>query len=173
MKLDEYQSQALQTAVYPLERALDYTALGLVSEVGELAEAYQYDVMNMLSEAGDAYWYLAAIADSLGTTLGEICRTGDRSTVSLSEHCSLMILALTAEAGAIAGVVKKSIRDDGGSLTKAKRAKIEYHMLRVLALLDHFCDLVGSSRDKAMIHNLNKLSDRKSRGTLRGSGNAR
>lgn len=186
-ELDAYQSQALQTAIYPLERGLEYTVLGLLSEIGELEEVY-YDVTTErgngrywtarqlsegLSEAGDCYWYLAAIADSVGTTLGQL-ELGERA-IGMEFHNSrgLTLSALTREAGAIAGVVKKSIRDDGGALSKVKREQIEYHLPRVLALLDHFSTLLGSNRKAVMTKNLNKLSDRKVRGTLEGSGNHR
>lgn len=182
-ELDAYQSQALQTAIYPLERGLEYTVLGLLSEIGELEEVY-YSVTTErgngrywtapqlaegLSETGDCYWYTAAIADSIGTTLGQIGEVG----MELHNSRGLTLSALTREAGAIAGVVKKSIRDDGGALSKAKQEQIEYHLPRVLALLDHFSTLLGSNRKAVMNKNLNKLSDRKVRGTLEGSGNNR
>lgn len=186
-ELDEYQSQALQTAVYPLARALDYTVLGLVSEVGELAEVYadaNYDagagfgwpqtyVDDALSEIGDGFWYCAAIADAMGTTLGVITATSTRSTVHLSASRGLIMIALTKEAGAIAGIAKKAIRDNGGVLTAAKQREIEAHLLNVLALLEHFAVKLGSSRKGVMNKNLAKLSDRKARGTLQGSGNER
>ena len=38
VNLAEYTAHAGATAIYPLEHGVAYTALGLVSEVGELAE---------------------------------------------------------------------------------------------------------------------------------------
>lgn len=185
-ELDAYQSQALQTAIYPLERGLEYTVLGLLSEIGELAEVYidaNYSIGTggrwgaltevALSETGDCYWYTAAIADALGTTLGEIADTYLASTVYLSGSRGMLIVFLQREAGAIAGIVKKAIRDNAGMLTATKQAELEKRLLNVLALLDHLSSVLGSSRKAVMNKNLNKLSDRKVRGTLEGSGNHR
>ena len=187
MDLNAYQAEALTTAVYPLARELDYTIVGLLSEVGELAEVY-YDAKTVtenskgwtahylneaLSETGDCYWYTAAIADALRTTLGQIVNGGQQSTIALVRSRGLTLTALSREAGAIAGILKKTIRDDAGKIDTGKKQNIEYHLLRVLALLDHFCEMIGSTPHSAMNKNLNKLSDRKARGTLKGSGNNR
>lgn len=185
-ELDEYQSNALRTAIYPLERDLEYTTLGLLSEIGELAEVYidaNYGkgagrdwgalTAEALSETGDCYWYTAAIADAMGTTLGEIADTNLDSTIYLSGSRGMLIVFLQREAGAIAGIVKKAIRDNGGTLTAVKQVELEKRLLNVLALLDHFSTVLGSSRKAVMNKNLNKLADRKTRGTLEGSGNNR
>lgn len=186
-ELDLYQSNALQTAVYPLERALDYTVLGLLSEVGELEEVYYnantsvgagrvWSLAHMSeakSELGDLYWYTASIADALGTTLGQITTTAQRSTVVLLQSRGLTLSALTVEAGAIAGILKKAIRDEGGTLSCERRGLIEHHLLRVLALLDHFAVLLGTTGTRVRQANILKLADRKERGVIGGSGNAR
>lgn len=186
-ELDEYQSNALRTAIYPLERDLEYTTLGLLSEIGELAEVYidanyakgagKYwglDYLDeALSETGDCYWYTAAIADAMGTTLGLVELENPAEDVYLSGSRGMLIVFLQREAGAIAGIVKKAIRDNGGKLSREKKGEVEYHLLRVLALLDHLSKVLGSSRKAVMNKNLNKLADRKTRGTLEGSGNNR
>jgi NTP pyrophosphatase (non-canonical NTP hydrolase) len=76
MNLSQYQSEALQTAVYPLERALDYTVLGLASEAGEVAGKLKKIIRDgegnlddIADELGDVLWYCAAVADALGTNL--------------------------------------------------------------------------------------------------------
>lgn len=86
MKYDfeTYTTAAKRTAIYPRDRALEYLALGLTSEAGEVAgkikkllrdedswfteESYQA----LLSELGDVLWYLAMLADELYTPLGEV-----------------------------------------------------------------------------------------------------
>ena len=91
MDMDEYQTQAMNTAIYPDE--LLYPMLGLQSEVGELAGKLkkhfrdnEYEVtmenciaempaelrLEMAKEAGDILWYLTAIASDLGYSLEEI-----------------------------------------------------------------------------------------------------
>lgn len=84
MDLNQYQREALMTAVYPLDRDLEYTVLGLCSEAGELAgklkkvirdndgDLSSEHVRQMRDEAGDVLWYVAAVCDALGTTLGSV-----------------------------------------------------------------------------------------------------
>lgn len=75
-----YQELALQTAVYPHETALAYTALGLVNEAGEYAGKLkkvirgdkQLDVEAAAAELGEVLWYVAAAANALGVDLGVI-----------------------------------------------------------------------------------------------------
>ena len=83
LTLNDYQRMARRTAgtkqkSYKMEEAL----FGLAGEVGELCDHYKkfkhqghelnYD--HMAEEAGDVMWYLAEIADALGTTLEDIAR---------------------------------------------------------------------------------------------------
>lgn len=185
-ELDEYQSNALRTAIYPLDRSLEYTVLGLLSEIGELAEVYAtaktairaslgwstYHLSEATSETGDCYWYTAAIADAMGTTLGEIVALYEYDHGQFNSR-GLTVTSLTVEAGAIASVLKKAIRDDGGTLAPDKAELIAQNLRNVIGLLDHFCELVGSSRKAVMNKNLNKLADRSTRGVLQGSGNER
>jgi NTP pyrophosphatase (non-canonical NTP hydrolase) len=81
MELNTYQSEAMRTAVYPVDRGLEYATLGLASEAGEVAGKVkkvirdkdgiytEADRKEIASEAADVLWYLAAIARELGTTL--------------------------------------------------------------------------------------------------------
>lgn len=84
MNLNEYQDQAMSTAVFTEEYKILYPALKLNGEAGEVAEKVgkvlrdndgvfsadkRYDIALELS---DVLWYIAALADSLGYTLDEI-----------------------------------------------------------------------------------------------------
>ena len=83
LTLNDYQRMARRTAgtkrkADKMEEAL----FGLAGEVGELCDHYKkfmhqghelnYD--HMAEEEGDVLWYLAEIADALGTTLEDIAR---------------------------------------------------------------------------------------------------
>ena len=57
MKLNEYQSEAIDTAIYPKEEGMTYAVLGLVGESGEI---------------GDVLWYVANLANEIGMTLDEV-----------------------------------------------------------------------------------------------------
>lgn len=76
MNFGEYQSLAHETAIYPEDKALEYTALGLTSEAGEVAgkiKKYirdgEFDQTAVISELGDVLWYISELAYSLGYSL--------------------------------------------------------------------------------------------------------
>jgi len=93
MKLNEYQIQANETAIYP--EGLNYPILGLAGEAGELCNKYKKilrdkegeadvnDTDQLAKELGDVLWYVAQIATELGTDLETVARVnimklGDR-----------------------------------------------------------------------------------------------
>ena len=75
--IQQYMEWTRSTAVYPAEQALQYTALGLAGEVGEvcnsLKKVYRDDQgcvtperrANLAKELGDVFWYLARLSDEL------------------------------------------------------------------------------------------------------------
>lgn len=75
MTLNEYQVAAHRTAVYPYEKGLEYTAIGLAGEVGEycnkvkkiLRGDVQIDDVHpfLAKELGGVLWYLAACAKEI------------------------------------------------------------------------------------------------------------
>ena len=93
MTFDEYQADAMETAIYPDE--LIYPVLGLVGEAGEVAEKVKkyyrdnsYSVncedavaeipaevrMGIARELGDVLWYITAIASDIGYSLEEVAQ---------------------------------------------------------------------------------------------------
>ena len=82
-------------------------------------------------------------------------------------------LGLTGEAGEVSELVKKMIRDDGGTLTNQRREKLLKELGDVLwyvAVVAHEAGLMLG--DVAQV-NLDKLSRRKSEGKITGSGSDR
>ena len=81
MHLNEYQTHAKKTAVYPNHVGLLYTTLGLAGEAGELAnkvkKVFRDDSgilteqasWRLADELGDVLWYVAMLADELGIGL--------------------------------------------------------------------------------------------------------
>lgn len=79
---DKYQKATATTAVYPIAKALEYTALGLCSEAGEVAGKVKKMIRDktdsdtfqeqMLLELGDVLWYLARLADECGLRFSDV-----------------------------------------------------------------------------------------------------
>ena len=87
MEINEYQSKAVTTAVYPKDKALPYLALGLSGEAAEVANKVKkilrgdYDddperaeaALHAISmELGDTLCYIAVLAAELDTDLNLI-----------------------------------------------------------------------------------------------------
>lgn len=72
------------TAIYPKERELEYLALGLASEAGEVAGKVKKVIRDksgvvseetrkaIIDEASDVAWYLARLCDHFNTNLDEL-----------------------------------------------------------------------------------------------------
>ena len=86
MTLDEYQTQALKTALPSGDslRDLAHWVLGVSGEAGEVAEKVKKIIRDfdgqmseetkqeLIKEMGDVMWYLAVLADHLGYRLDEV-----------------------------------------------------------------------------------------------------
>lgn len=84
LTFDEYQNDALLTAIYSKDIALMYPALGLCGEAGEVAEKVKKlyrdsdgevtpEFKNSLcKELGDVLWYVSALSKDVGLSLNEV-----------------------------------------------------------------------------------------------------
>ena len=79
MTADFYEARAGQTAIFPKEKALEYLALGMTSEAGEVAGKVKKlirdgkgDKVAIAYEIGDVLWYCAVLASELGVSLNTI-----------------------------------------------------------------------------------------------------
>ena len=85
MTAELYQYEASKTAIFPKEKALEYLALGLTSEAGEVAgkvkklirdgedvEGFEMKKIAIASEVGDVLWYCALMAQEVGVPLNTI-----------------------------------------------------------------------------------------------------
>jgi NTP pyrophosphatase (non-canonical NTP hydrolase) len=84
-----------------------------------------------------------------------------------------LALGLNGEAGEVAEVIKKALRDDAGVLNDASRDKLLKEMGDTLWYLARLADVLGFSLEHVALANLDKLRDRKDRKVLAGSGNDR
>lgn len=79
MDFNHYQEQTKKTAVYPEENALEYLALGLNGESGEVAEKIKKVIRgdreideDLVDELGDVLWYLARLLDEIGEDFDDV-----------------------------------------------------------------------------------------------------
>jgi len=86
MTFDEYQKQALKTAIIHPDPLMDKTiwAMGVAGEAGEVVEKWKKivaykegkisdeDLADFKKELGDVVWYIAVLAHSLGLSFEEV-----------------------------------------------------------------------------------------------------
>jgi NTP pyrophosphatase (non-canonical NTP hydrolase) len=96
LTFDEYQKRAAETALYPKEQGVEYTALGLTGEAGEIANKvkkvlrgdYDNDALREMlkGEIGDVLWYTAMLACELDLDLQEIAQSNLDKLASRKER---------------------------------------------------------------------------------------
>lgn len=187
MDFDEYQRMALTTAIYP-DRGnnLAYPALGLGGEAGEICEKARGETWRecerraLAKELGDVIWYAALMADELGEKLGQVAAPSgfneyQEACLRSMKVCGLAdaVLGLASAAGGVCDKVKKMFRDDGGTLTDARRAAILAELGGVLEFVAAVASELGESLGRVAEMNIEKLMSRRRRGTIVGDGDDR
>mgnify|MGYP005825838231 CR=1 FL=1 len=102
MTAELYEYQASKTAIFPKEKALEYLALGLTSEAGEVAgkvkklirdgedvEGSDMKKIAIASEVGDVLWYCALMAKEVGIPLNTIMQMNLEKLHSRKERGTL------------------------------------------------------------------------------------
>src|ERR1035437_5791982 len=77
------------------------------------------------------------------------------------------------EAGEVQGKIKKIIRDNGGYISAESKIEIKKELGDCLWYIASMCDNLGIKMEDVAIGNIEKLQDRRDRGTLHGSGHNR
>ena len=99
---DLYERLAGETSIFPKEKALEYLALGLTSEAGEVAgkvkklirdgeskEGFELKKIAISHEIGDVLWYCAMMAKEVGVPLNTIMRENLEKLHSRKERGTL------------------------------------------------------------------------------------
>ena len=99
MEFKQYQEFTHKTAIYPDEKAIEYLALGLVSEAGEVAgvikkklrdNTYFLEVKDKLkAELGDVCWYIAQLCYHFDLEFEEILQANIAKLSSRKERNKL------------------------------------------------------------------------------------
>ena len=82
-------------------------------------------------------------------------------------------LGLLGEAGELANKIKKVVRDDNGKLTSEKREEISHEMGDVMWYIAQLSTELGIKLSNIAAANIVKLSSRKKRNKIHGSGDNR
>jgi NTP pyrophosphatase (non-canonical NTP hydrolase) len=90
--------------------------------------------------------------------------------MELAKYCAL---GLSEESGEVAGKVKKTIRDNHSCLDSEKCKAIAFELGDVLWYLTVMADTLGYTLEDIARMNIEKLTDRRNRGVIQGSGDNR
>ena len=81
MKMNDYQQQAVETAIYPSTAQVTYPAMGLANAAGavlgtvtKIIRDGTFNRDDIADELGDVLWYAAALARDLNTDLSAIAQ---------------------------------------------------------------------------------------------------
>lgn len=87
--------------------------------------------------------------------------------------CTYPAIGLNGEAGEVAEKIKKVLRDQNGVISDKEISEIAKELGDVLWYVCAFAQDLGISLEEVARLNIEKLSSRKERGTLHGSGDNR
>lgn len=82
-------------------------------------------------------------------------------------------IGLMGEAGEVANKIKKVIRDDKSKISSEKREELKAELGDVMWYVSQLCTELGLKLSEVAEFNIKKLSSRKDRGKLGGSGDNR
>jgi len=83
------------------------------------------------------------------------------------------ILGVNGEAGELAEKVKKIIRDDNGVISEEKRQEMKKELGDILWYINTTCKELNLTLEEVAQSNLEKISSRKERDKIQGSGDNR
>lgn len=189
MKLNDYQQQALTTAIYrkqimerfnlepdfnAKERDLvtdlckDYVLSGFCGEVGEFFGA---NFHNAMGELGGVFWYTAAVAHEWGLTLAEMFGLEPDATFDDIAPVADFDMDIAVNALVLMNQWKKVLRDN-------KQYDFPGAVSRIIAGFKHYTSYCTSDYPNidftdAARYNLEQLAKRAQEGKIQGDGNNR
>jgi NTP pyrophosphatase (non-canonical NTP hydrolase) len=83
------------------------------------------------------------------------------------------VLGLTEEAGEVAGKFAKAVRDNNRAISEERKTEIKKELGDVCWMLAEVSTVLDLDLEDVMQSNLSKLTDRKARNVIHGSGDNR
>lgn len=106
--------------------------------------------------------------------INEYQKWSDRTAIyPKEEELHYITLGLAGEAGEVANIVKKVIRDDGKVLTPEKKEKLVDELGDVFWYLARFAQMLDVPMSEMLKRNHDKLESRLERNKIGGSGDKR
>jgi NTP pyrophosphatase (non-canonical NTP hydrolase) len=174
--LDEYKEKAITTAIYPKSSKIIYPVLGLADETGEFYEKFKVQAKNrkgLIQEIGDCFWYVANVCndiDLIMSSLMDELEEVEYSEESIEDYLFSMITSSTK----ICGITKKWIRDeDNEGLSDEKLIEINFELSQYWIACLGMCKYLDITWQEVAQLNIDKLSSRKERNKIKGSGDNR
>lgn len=172
---NDYVVWTRETAQYPeagtgSPLVLSYLALGLIGEVAETLEVYESGQIekyeHIVDEIGDCYYYVARFEDEFGSAFEFM--DGVFVQPRLDE-----IRVANSLAGKMANDAKKVIRGDKSDRMVEVTRRVNQIGLALREFSEAWIGPFGIFHEEILVHNMNKLMDRKERNVIKGSGDKR
>lgn len=197
MKISEYAEKARSLNFYPPAAKFFGPVFGISGESGELIEKIQHGGSNdeILKECGDVLWYLVNVLEDIqwrfvecvwyhsgALASGKLEHAEDSFTTIQArvnffyENDCLLddpISQLAIFAGKISEIAKKTLRDNNGVVPETKKKVVGKYVVLILDTLCVMATEQDLNMDNVAQANIDKLFDRRDRGVLGGSGDAR
>ncbi len=165
INLMAYQKDALETAFYPrIGSNISYPIIAVFEECGELTEKLHEIAPNkeIAKELGDVLWYCAMVFHELG-----------RDFKFELEKCYMTPMMLHHKTCRVAGLIKKSERDNNGVLSQEKKEELLEYFNFILSFVYNIGLQIDFTLAEICDMNIKKIASRIERGQLAGSGDNR
>jgi len=175
---EEYSKKCERTLCYKRdEEKIVCSTLEIIDEIAEFLEHFQggSDSKLLNLELGDITYGMAILANQYGITLKELKSPyAPINKMTSSVYSNLIDDGLMC-AGLLAGVMKKTIRDDNYVLTdtKNRKEKFTFYMSSLYTYIIDYCDIHKVNFSDILSWNVEKLADRQKRNVIQGDGDLR
>ncbi len=187
MYITTYCEKARSTAEY--SAPFIYPTHGLAGEIGELLDKLTdtdvfVDKDSIVKEMGDVLWYIVNIAADVEVNFNDVAlsislkpQVGDFTELGAqmkqSNDLRPALVKLPIYSGRINEIAKKIIRDNDGTFRIDQRLVVAETLAELLICLFKIGSSWCINLDDVAQVNIDKLSSRKERGVIQGSGDNR